>query len=392
MRYERISSFSSVLVLFLCLALGASQSWAQQPELPPGLTGDLPLTPFLAPGFAHGKTVYVETFGSDLPMCGTQQMPCRTINHGLSRARQIQDDPVAADEPGTPTIFTGLENLVTVQVGPGTYSERVIISADRIRLLGAGPGSSILTGGPTPGLSDVVAVRVQGAPVWIEGFSFVGDTELADGGLLVEGEASVVVSNCEFADYQDGLFGFNSTVFVDSSTFSNNVSGATMFDTGTLVLRQGVTITGQGSGIGVRVFGGATLIITPFDCLEDFTPPCLPSPNVQITNTFIGVVASSNATVFIDRTEISHNNGFGVLGITGSVLQLIQATISDNAVFGVLVTEGSFLRTVGGEVTGNGTGISFDAFSHGVLDLATDVSGNGTDTATDPTSAFLVRP
>ena len=74
------------------------------------------------------------------------------------------------------------------------------------------------------------------------------------------------------------------------------------------------------------------------------------------------------------------------------MLQLIQATISDNDFMGVFVAEGSFLRTVGGEVTGNGTGISFDAFSHGVLDLATDVSGNGTDTATDPTSAFLVRP
>jgi hypothetical protein len=325
-------------------------------------------------------------------MCGTQQMPCRTINHGLSRARQIQDDPVAADEPGTPTIFTGLENLVTVQVGPGTYSERVIISADRIRLLGAGPGSSILTGGPTPGISQIVAMRVQGVAVWIEGFSFSGDTELADAGLLVEGEASVVVSNCEFADYENALFGFNSTVFVDSSTFSNNAVGASMFDTGTLVLRQGVTITGQGSGIGVNVFGGATLIITPFDCLENFTPPCLPSPNVQITDTFIGVVASSNATVFIDQTEIS-DNGFGVLGVTGSVLTLSLATISDNAFFGVLVAEGSFLRTFGGEVTGNtGTGISFDAFSHGIIDLATTFSGNGTNTATDPTSAFLIRP
>lgn len=391
MRYERISSFSSVLVLCLYLALGPSQSWAQWPELPPGLTSGLPLTPLPAPGFAHGKTVYVETFGRDLPMCGTQQMPCRTINHGLSRARQIQDDPVAADEPGTPSIFTGLENLVTVQVGPGTYSEQVIISANRIRLLGAGPGSSILTGGPTPGLSDVVAVRVQGVPVWIEGFSFSGDTELADAGLLVDAEAVVNVSNCEFADYENALFGFNSTVFVDSSTFSNNAFGATMFDTGTLVLRQGVTITGQGSGIGVRAFGGATLIITPFDCLENFTPPCLPSPNVQITNTFIGVVATTNATVFIDQAEISHN-GFGVLGAQGSVLQLIQATISDSDFSGVLVAEGSFLRTVGGEVTSNNNGIFFDAFSHGVIDSATTFSSNGSDKGTDPTSAFLVRP
>ncbi len=389
MRYERISSFSSVLVLCLCLVLGPSQSWAQRPELPPGLTRDLPLTPLPAPGFAHGKTVYVETFGRDLPRCGTQQMPCRTINHGLSRARQIQDDPVAADEPGTPTIFAGLENLVTVQVGPGTYSERVTISANRIRLLGAGPGSSILTGGPTPGVSDVVAVRVEGAPVWIEGFSFSGDTELDDAGLLVDG--FVIVTNCEFADYENALFGFNSTVVVDSSTFSNNAVGAAIVQNGSLSLRQGVTITGQGSGIGVVATGGASVQIVPFDCLANFNPPCLPSPEVQITNTFIGVLAISNATVNIDRGEISHN-GFGVLGLQGSVLTLSLATISDNAIFGVSVAEGSFLRTFGGEVTGNGTGIFFDAFSHGVLDPTTNISGNGTDKATDPTSAFVFRP
>jgi hypothetical protein len=320
-------------------------------------------------------------------MCGTQQRPCRTINYGVYRARQIQDDPVAADEPGAPTVWTGLENLVTVQVGPGTYNERVTITANRIRLLGAGPGSSILIGRPAPGLSQAVAVYVQGAPVWIEGFSFSGATEPGDLGLLVDG--FVNVTNCEFADYETGLLGFNSTVIVDSTTFSNNGVGVAMWQNGSLTLRHSVTITGQDSGIGVLAWNGASVVFVPFDCLAPYNPPCPPSPEVQITDILIGVLAFS-APVRIDRSEIS-NNMIGVLGLQSSVLTLSLATISDNVWAGVSLEEASFLRTIGGEVTGNGTGIGFDAFSHGVLDPATNVSGNTTDIDNDTTSDFVYR-
>ena len=386
MKYKRILSLSSVFVLFLGLALGAPQGLAQGPGFPPGLNLPLPFGQLPEPGFAKGKTVFVATIGADLPQCGRQATPCRTINHGLKRARQIQDDPVAADEPtafefGFVDTSGRTENLVTVQVGPGTYDEKVVITGNWIRLLGAGPGSSILTVGTGPGFFEGTALLVTGGhPVWIEGFT-LSDNSF---GLLVQTQGVVTITNCEFRDKSIGLWAEFSTVLFrpildrPPSTFSNNGHG--------LIVLQGnfqlfdVTITGQGTGIGAGVIVVAGRV--------GF------HPGTQISNAGVGyrVQAGSSGVAFVG-TQIS-GNGVGVHVDEGSTLTLFNPTVIDNVNEGIIVTDGSFLRTFGGVVSGNGgLGIFFDAFSHGVLRGGTLIVGNAApQTDTDATSAFLVRP
>ena len=244
---------ASAASLLLSILIGPAV--AEPPEL-----GPMPQR-----GFASGKIVFVDAAtGRDSPQCGRQNTPCLTINHGVSRASQIQDDPVAADNPDVSNIAQGLENLVTVQVAAGTYDEAVLITSDWIRLLGAGPGSSIITRTSTPigdNFWDSVPLLVRGAhPTWVEGFTFIGGAR----GMALRSGALVFIRDCQFDGINRGLDVLSAFGFVFTSTFSDSALGALVGLNGDLTLRD-ANITGRGTGIGVAVTGNAAAELSPGD-------------------------------------------------------------------------------------------------------------------------------
>lgn len=357
--------------LLLAILLGPTAAWAQRPELPPGLTKPFPVEPLPEPGFPKGKTVYVDALlGHDLPQCGTQLLPCRTINQGLKRARQIQDDPVAADEPAW-TPEARLESGVTVEVGPGTYNESVLITARFIRLRGAGVGSSVITTGTTafePGW--VPAMRVRSNPVFIEGFTFQGSTV----GVLATNGAWVVIDNCQFVDNLQAVWVNESRARIWSSAFANNEYAAFANMNATMNLVD-VTITGKGElfGAGVEASRGSDVQIA----------------SSQITNTEIGVFGWANSTVLLRRAQITGNT-WGMFVDGNSYANVGRTTVSNNGI-GILMNQGSFLQTYRGDVSGNDIGIFFIGLSHGLLTGGTTFSGNTSDTETSEGSTFIVR-
>ena len=81
-----------ILAWLLALLLPAipwdnsSTALAQDPEMQGRFARDaaVPRAPDF--GFPKGKTVYVDgTTGKDTLQCGTQTMPCKTINQGIAR-------------------------------------------------------------------------------------------------------------------------------------------------------------------------------------------------------------------------------------------------------------------------------------------------------------------
>lgn len=335
------------------LALGLGVAGAQLPEDTPQRLASPALDKLPDFGFPKGKTVYVDgTSGRDLPQCGTRQMPCLTISQGLNRARQIQDSPVAPDEPvwmGTPQ--TG----VTVEVGPGSYDESVMITSNYIFLHGSGPESSVITARTTP---YPYAARVHADPVQIEGFTFRSSSSYA---VVVATGANVSMTNCEFADSLVGLSANHARVSIAQSRFTNNQNGVVALD-GSIVRLTDVSITGRGNNIGTGIWAQVRSVV-----LLGSSPGTLHS----ITNYLYGVFAE-DSTVNVLRYRIAQNKN-GVLAVSKAYVWFdYGAVITDNLVWGAEGRTDSFFEVVGDvEIRGNGgatrKGISLRDFSRCVI-------------------------
>jgi len=341
----------------------------------------------------------VETYGTDSSKCGTQRLPCRTIEYGIYRAQQVQPDPL---------VSSALEDMVTVQVGPGTYDQPLLVtSAEWIHLVGAGEGLTIVPtvtvmgSGPRSGL----AVRSTG-PLYVEGFTFTGTGY----GVYVQ-QATVYIRQCAFTGSGRGLAVLDGTAVAHHVTFTGNATAVTAAINGVVQLSD-FEITGSGTGVGVNVQTDSYAYLLSMAAPSGWYTPVRPA---RVENVGRGVVVQLGAYVAISDVAMSGNNG-GIFA-DGAAVDCWGCTINDNADWGVIlrnsaraaldsvavnnngtgglfVFERSFLRTFGGEVTGNGeVGVSLAAFSQAVIDPATDLSGNGVEAIrVDAYSAYLNLP
>jgi len=347
---------------------------------------------------APAVTIYVETYGTDSSKCGTQRLPCRTIEYGIYRAQQVQPDPLMA---------VGYEELVTVQVGPGNYEQQVVIgTADRIKLVGAGAGSTIVT--PSTGVvSGRIGMVVRGAGViYVEGFTFSGPGT----GVQIDLGSTVWMRQCEFTGNSTGVAVLNATAIVHYVTFSNNGRAVLAFGNSVLQLSDFI-ISGGGTGVGIHVEGESSANLFSSTAPQGWYSPSQPARvenvregmsvesngyaslyKIEFTGNEFGVAANGAA---IESWESSlHNNTWGILLINSSRAALYSTLANDNSSDGAIVLERSFLRTYGGEVTGNGNvGINLAMFSQAVIDPTTNVSGNGAgEIGADAYSAYIISP
>jgi len=334
------------------LALGLGVAGAQQPEDTPRLLALPTLDKLPDFGFPKGKTVYVDaTIGRDLPQCGTQQMPCLTISQGLNRARQIQDSPVAPDEP----VWLGTERTgVTVEVGPGIFDESIMITSNYIFLHGSGPGSSTITARTTP---YPYAARVSADPVRIEGFTFKSSSSY---GVVVAAGANLSMTNCEFADSLVGLSANHARVSVTQSRFTNNQNGVMAMD-GSIVRLTDVSIAGRGDiGFGIWAQFRSEVLLGSSAGMSH-----------SITNHRYGVFAE-DSTINILRYQIAQNH-YGVLAVSKTYVWFdFGASVTNNSDWGAEGRTDSFFEVVGDvEIRGNGgevkRGISLRDFSRCVI-------------------------
>ena len=361
---------AAVLVSLLVTAWaaqGAAQS--QEPQMPPGHVRDLPATALAQPSSAPEKTVYVDaTIGRDIAQCGTQQMPCRTINYGLHRAQQIQGNITGANQPGS-TYDPGVADWATVQVGPGTYTENVLIRSRFISLRGASRAATIITTGsvaPVPGLP---AVQVQANPVSIGGFTFQGSRT----GVDVSAGAQVAIFDCDFVGNRWGMQVRGARAGVSSSTFSGNLYGVYALDATVLSLTD-VSITGQGqntTGMGVRVRASQAWI---FRSAASSSQP-------TITNHLYGVLAEVSV-VDIHGYQISQNT-YGVASYAGVTWVGFGDSVTNNSQWGIFATRNAYFEIEGNAtISGNGgdahQGIRLEDFSRCII--------HGENTITDSIS------
>jgi hypothetical protein len=337
----KIAKLAGVIIRFAVvsnLTLGLGVAWAQQKEDTPGRLGFSALEKFPEFGFPKGKTVHVDaTIGRDLPQCGTQQTPCLTISQGLNRARQIQDSPVAPDDPmWTDTTQTG----VTVKVGPGTYNESITITSKYISLRGAGPGSSIITAQTIP---SPYAAFIRANPVLINGFTIKSNSSY---GVFVGAGVNAYLANCEFVDSFGGLYAEHAQVYVTQSLFNNNRWGVVAMDS-SVVRLDNVNNTGQGTNVGAGIWAQNRSVVL----LESSARRAH-----SITNYRYGVFAE-NSTINILRYQISNNEN-GVYAVSKALVWLDYGTaVTDNSGWGARGTGDTFLHVVGDvKISENGGG------------------------------------
>lgn len=383
MRFPKHILRGLLFLLAQIVVFGTTAAWAQGPPRPqrpepsPRLL-DMP-RPRAVESLAASTagTIYVETFGTDSTRCGPQRLPCRTINYGLLRAQQIQPDPVVYVD-GSP------ESLVTVQVGPGTYNERVVITANFVRVIGAGPENTIITAGHEPDYP-AYAVLVYGRGIHLDGLTF----SASDEGVFVLSGGEAYATNCSFVDNWDtGFVVANAYGFVQFSTFTNNPYGA--YASNARMHLWDVTMTGPGSvtevySVGVTSTNGATVVLQSTD----------PAALVTITNFMDGIDLWGNAMIQVNRAQIT-GNAWGLFANGDSYVTVNNSTVSDNTYSGLEAYQGSFLRVNNTVVSGHNlmedaVGVYLSTFSHAWLGNTT-FTNNSNDIIAEPGSDYVISP
>lgn len=349
MQLEKKTCGVLVCLFALVGVLGAANLWAQGPRRPqrpvhsPRIS-DAPMPRALAasaPSSGAESTIYVETFGTDSPRCGNQRLPCRTINYGLVRAKQIQQDPPM---PVTEVNSFGPSGLMTVQVGPGTFEERVTVTFDWVRIQGAGAGSTIITAGHEEDYSGH-AMDVYGQGVYLDGLTFSD----SDGGVWSLAGGQVFVTNSSFIGNVDAFVAASSYGFAQYCTFTNNLYSGESVSSSRMHLWD-VTISGSGIGTGsegVLSYWGSSLRLLSNDpampvtitntdiAIEVGQDGYLDTNYVSVTGNDIGMYTFGNALAFVRNSTFANSSSFGMVAEVNSALWAANTEVSNSAIWGI---------------------------------------------------------
>lgn len=220
----------------------------------------------------------------------------------------------------------------TIVVKDGVYRESVTIGPgkDRLRILGAGPGVSILDGN---GLGVVI------------GFSIEGSEFVTIAGFTIRGYESYGVSVVR-----------HDNVIRNNDIAQNLAAG--VYVAGSRNLVQGNTIAGNGA-MGVEVAGSYNFVVT----------------NRILGNSNAGIVVSSKSSgTMLLENEVCANSGSGVV-IHTEGCWVIGNQVRDNQGEGLDVNEADNVLIYGNTTSGNGvTGMTMRAT--GLLALRNQINHN----------------
>lgn len=295
------------------------------------MAATLPLAIVFAPpahaalSMRHVATTGADNVGDAPNDCTSAATPCQTIQHAV-------DEADASD---------------TISIGPGTYSESVLI---RKSLTVLGSGATSITGDVSdPGLL-IDGTDTDQPPSVVA-------KDLVSGGIEVLA-ADATLSDLTSGDTSgDGLdIEPGSNVVASSSSFSNNLGdGVDMASSGTLTMTD-VAIDQNGQ-IGLRVSSGA-VSITHSEVSANADggvvvgaggPTAITAINRDILdgNAGAGAVALTGGTVNVLRSSITRtlplpdsSYGGGVF-VQGGTANVAESTIDANTAFGVLVEGGT---------------------------------------------------
>jgi len=354
--------FVSLLVLFGMMS--AAPAWAQgrhppeRPEPIPRLLDKSNPQALTAEALPTIGTIYVETFGTDSARCGFRRLPCQTIRYGIYRGQQERPD-LLIDQA-----------WFKVQVGPGTYNERLVIMGSWIQIQGAGAGNTIITAGHKSDGS-ATAVLAYGQGIYLDGLTFSD----SDVGVWSIAGGEVLVTNSSFVGNIDAFVVSSSYGYAQYCTFTDNVYAAEALSSSRMHVWDS-TITGPGP----EVYGEGVVSYTGSSVLLQSTDPNTP---VSITNYMYAIDVGNNGFLIMRHGSVTGNAVAMWIGSNSSAnvnfssLSNNSGTVEGEGFPATLVTLDSMLWIRNSEVSSNPNGgIGLNNFSHAVLRNVT-LSSNG---------------
>jgi hypothetical protein len=339
---------------------------------------------FAAPGPVPGPvTVSVN--------CGDGQ----TVQHAIDTA-----DPT---QPLTVTIS-------------GTCTESVALFRDNVTLQAAASGGGIAapSGGGDPALTvggrnvslQSLALTASGAPslVTASGATVQTSDLHVTGGSINAGQSSnLSLANVTIDNCQQGGLGADTgaTVYIEGGSITG--CGVKAFTGGTVILRNGVTVTGARFQ-GVDASDGGSIVIESGRLSNDGNVGALAEgggniliegADVLITgNTFAGVQATDGGTATIGGQAHVSDNNRGASAMTGGHLVIREgAFVEHNTGVGVQLTGASTLSISGQAVVrnngGDGISLSDTSVASFLESTITDNAGHGVHCDGTPSVAVV---